>query len=71
MVLGIQQVPPTNNYVFVIEKIAEQGKGTETVCFDVTTGKPISDDSEKKTRAKESSERRPADSPADKPKVAS
>jgi len=47
MVLGIQQVTPTNHYVFVIEKIAEQGKSTETVCFDVTTGKPFENDSQR------------------------
>jgi len=29
MVLGIQQVPLTNHYVFVIEKIAEKASGTE------------------------------------------
>ena len=44
MVVGIQQVAGTNHYVFVIEKIAERGKGTETVCFDITTGKPMEDD---------------------------
>jgi hypothetical protein len=46
MVLGIQQVPLTNHYVFVIEKIAEKGKGTETICFDITTGKPLENDSQ-------------------------
>src|SRR5438552_3365315 len=30
MVVGIQQVAGTNDYVFVIEKVAEAGKGTET-----------------------------------------
>jgi hypothetical protein len=52
MVVGIQQVPLINHYVFVIEKIAGQGKGTETVCFDVTTGKPIREDSEKRPEPK-------------------
>ena len=44
MVVGIQQVAGTNDYVFVIEKVAEAGKGTETICFDVTTGRPFRDD---------------------------
>jgi hypothetical protein len=52
MVIGIQQVPLTNHYVFVIEKTAEKGSGTETISFDITTGKSISDDSEKRPEPK-------------------
>ena len=44
MVHGIQQVPSTNHYVFVIEKTAEKGNGTETISLDFATGKTFSDD---------------------------
>jgi hypothetical protein len=60
MVLGIQQVSLTNHYVFVIEKIAEGGKGTETMCFDITTGKPFENDSQRTPEPKGG-----ANSPAD------
>ena len=52
MVHGIQQVPGTNHYVFVIEKTAKQGNGTETISLDITTGKTFSDDSGKKAAPK-------------------
>jgi hypothetical protein len=52
MVIGIQQVAPTNHYVFVIEKIAEKGRGTETISFDVTTGKLFRGDLEKRPEPK-------------------
>jgi hypothetical protein len=48
MVHGIQQVPGTNHYVFVIEKTTENGNATETISLDITTGKKFSDDSGKK-----------------------
>ena len=48
MVHGIQQVPGTNHYVFVIEKTTEKGDGIETISLDITTGKMFSDDSGKK-----------------------
>jgi hypothetical protein len=53
IVHGIQQIPLTNQSVFVIEKTAEKGSGTETISFDITTGKPSSrDDSEKAAEPK-------------------
>ena len=55
MVHGIQQVPGTNYYVFVIEKSTEKGNGTETISLDVNTGKKFSDDSWKKAVPKGSS----------------
>lgn len=55
MVRGIQQVPGTNHYVFVIEKTSEKGNGTETISLDVNTGKTFSDDSGKKAVPKGSS----------------
>jgi hypothetical protein len=45
MVHGIQQVPGTNHYVFLIEKTAEQNAGTETISLDITTGRIFSDES--------------------------
>src|SRR5947207_8083779 len=54
MVHGIQQVPGTNHYVFVIEKTTEKGNGTETISLDVTTGKKFSDDSGRKAEPKRS-----------------
>jgi len=54
MANGIQQVPGTNHYVFVIEKTAEQGKGIETISLDITTGKIFSHDSEKSAEPKRS-----------------
>jgi hypothetical protein len=51
---GIQQVPGTNHYVFVIEKSTEKGNGTETISLDITTGKTFSDDSGKKAEPKRS-----------------
>ncbi len=60
MVLGIQQVPLTNYYVFVIEKIAEKASGTETIYFDITTGKPFENDSQRTPEPKGG-----ANSPAD------
>ncbi len=54
MVHGIQQVPGTNHYVFVIEKTAEQGNGTETISLDITTGKMFNDDSKKGAEPKRS-----------------
>jgi len=60
MALGIQQVPLTNHYVFVIEKIAEKASGTETICFDITTGKPFENDSQRTPEPKGG-----ANSPAD------
>ena len=54
MVNGIQQVSGTNHYVFVIEKTAEQGKGTQTISLDITTGKIFSHDSEKSAEPKRS-----------------
>ena len=54
MVYGIQQVLGTNHYVFVIEKTAEQGNGTETISLDITTGKTFSDDSKKGAEPKRS-----------------
>ena len=52
MVHGIQQVPGTNHYVFVIEKTTEKGNGIETISLDITTGKTFSDDSGKKAAPK-------------------
>ncbi len=54
MVDGIQQVPGTNHYVFLIEKITEKGNGTETISLDITTGKMFSDDSKKGAEPKRS-----------------
>src|SRR5258705_9386040 len=54
MVHGIQQVPGTNHYVFVIEKTTEKGNGIETISLDITTGKTFSDDSGKKAAPKRS-----------------
>jgi hypothetical protein len=54
MVDGIQQVPGTNHYVFVIEKTTEKGNGTETISLDITTGKTFNDDSGKKAEPKRS-----------------
>ena len=39
MVHGIQQVPGTNRYAFVIEKTTEKGNGAETISLDITTGR--------------------------------
>ncbi len=61
MVLGIQQVPLTNHYVFVIEKIGDREKGTETTRFDITTGKPFGNDSQR-TPEPQSGANSPADS---------
>lgn len=52
MVIGIRQVPLTNHYVFVIEKTAEKGNGTETISFDITSGKLFRDDLQKRPEAK-------------------
>ena len=54
MAHGIEQVPGTNHYVFVIAKTAEQGNGTEPVSLDITTGKTFSGDSGKKAEPKRS-----------------
>jgi hypothetical protein len=54
MVHGIQQVPGTNHYVFVIEKTTEKGNGIDTISLDITTGKTFSDDSGKKAAPKRS-----------------
>ena len=54
MVNGIQQVPGTNHYVFVIEKTTEKGNGIDTISLDITTGKTFSDDSGKKAAPKRS-----------------
>ena len=63
MIHGIQEVPLTNHYVFVIEKTAEKGSGTETIRVDITTGKPFSNDSEKKAEPKSSATGGPIDWP--------
>jgi len=39
MVHGIQQVPGTNRYAFVIEKTTEKRNDTETISLDITTGR--------------------------------
>lgn len=54
MVHGIQQVPGTNHYVFVIERTAEKGNGTETISLDITTGKVFSEDEGKRAEPKHS-----------------
>ena len=53
MIHGIQQVPLTNHYVFVMEKTAEQGNGTETISLDIITGRPFGGDPEKKAESKD------------------
>lgn len=39
LVRGIRQVPRTNHYVFVIEKIGAPGSAPEEIRLDITTGK--------------------------------
>jgi hypothetical protein len=39
IIQGVEQIPLTNNYVFTIEKLAQNKKGTEKLLFDITTGK--------------------------------
>ena len=39
LVHGIRQVPRTNHYVFVIEKIGAPGSDPEKIWLDITTGK--------------------------------
>lgn len=41
MVHGIEQVPNTNNYVFVLEKTVNNSSRTERILLDITTGKPL------------------------------
>jgi hypothetical protein len=54
MIHGIQQLPLTNHYVFVIEKTADKVSGNETIRFDITSGKPFTNDSEKEAESKSS-----------------
>jgi len=39
IVHGIEQIPSTNNYVFVMEKTVNNSSKTERIVLDITTGK--------------------------------
>ena len=48
MIHQIRQIPHTNHYVLEIEKTTEQGKDTETLLLDITTGKIFREELKKK-----------------------